>query len=181
MTLDELFEAFDSKLDIQWSKMHGGGEAGGFLVNDTKYVIQLTPIVIGDLDVMEASFHLYSVPGDKAFASTGKSKSPMAVYGVVVNALIDKLQKLKCDAVFFSTERRHSTDDEQHESKIKLYKFAAQRIAKKLGWETYLNENEFLLTRKYEGKSIKAFKHWQQAVQEALGDPMLFQTLKRNP
>jgi hypothetical protein len=166
MKLTDLVEAFDSSLELQWKSLSGGGIAAGFTVDDTNYVVQLTPIVIGDLKVDEASFHLYDVSGDKAFATAGTSTVPTTVYGVVINGLIQKLPALKCDAVFFSAERRHAANDKQHEQKLKLYKLAAQRIAKKLGWETYTDKNEFLLTREYQGATIGSFKHWQEEIRE---------------
>lgn len=166
MKLKDLIEAFDSALELQWNSLRGGGLAAGFIVDDIKYIVQLTPIVIGDMKVNEASFHFQDISGDKAFATTGTSTTPTTVYGVVINGLIKKLPELKCDAVFFSTERRHSANDKQHEQKLKLYKLAAQRIAKKLGWETYLAQNEFLLTRQYQGAAIGSFKHWQEDIRE---------------
>jgi hypothetical protein len=177
--LQDVAEAFDSRVDIDWHEA-AGGVTGGFSVNDVKYVLQLTPIVIEKLKVLEASFVLYDVQNDKGFATSGTtSTSPTAVYGVVANALIEKIPTLKCDAVFFSAERRHATDDEQHEAKLRIYKFAAQRIAKKLGWEMYTNKNEFLLTREYQGQSVKSFKHWQQELKEATGSSLNFPSLTR--
>lgn len=178
MKLEELIEAFDSKLDLTWYDLRGGGIAADFGVDSTRYTIQLTPIAIGDSDVAEASFIVSDVSGDKAFKTTGKSLSPTAVYGVVANALIDKLPSTKYKAVFFSAERRHSTSDEQHEAKIRIYEFAAKQIGRKLGWERYSNVNQFLLTREYEGPAINGFKHWQTELKEAQGNNP-YPTLKR--
>lgn len=180
MKLFEIVEAFDNQVDIIWNETSDGGVAGGFIVNDVKYLLQLTPIVIEKLKVLEASFMLYDVQGDKGFATSGRtSSSPTSVYGVVANALIQKLPTMKCDAVFFSAERRHATNDGQHEAKIRIYTFAAQRIAKKLGLEMYTDKNEFLLTREYQGASVKSFEHWQQQIKEAVGPSSNFPSLNR--
>lgn len=178
MILHELVEAFDSRFELDWNKIHGGF-VGGFAVNDVKYLLQLTPIVIEKMKVLEASFVLYDVQNDKGFASSGKTSSPTTVYGIVANALIEKLPTVKCDAVFFSAERRHATDDKQHEAKLRIYAFAAKRIAKKLGWEMYTNKNEFLLTREYQGESVLSFKHWREELKEALGPSFNFPSLNR--
>lgn len=170
--LQDIVEAFDSEINIDWHESHGA-HVGGFEVNSVKYILQLSPIVIQDLKVFEASFLLFDAQNDRGFATSGAtSTAPTAVYGIVANALIKKIPMVRCDAVFFSAEPRHSKDEDQHQSKLRIYKFAAQRISKKLGWELYLNANEFLLTREYHGKSIKSFKHWQEELREALeGSP----------
>lgn len=180
MTLNELVEAFDSALTLTWQPVKGGGEAAGFSVDDVNYILQLLPLTIDQLKVYEVSFHLYDESGDKAFASTGNTKSPTSVYGVVINGLIQKLEDWDGDAIVFETQRRHSASDEQHAAKVKLYELAAKRISKKLGWETYRGKNEFLLTKEYHGDSIKSFKHWQEEVREAVGLPTQFPSLERN-
>jgi hypothetical protein len=178
-SLHAVIEAFDSKLDIDWHEAQGGGVIGGFSVDDTDYVLQVTPgPSINNLKIFEISFHVHGISGDKGFAITGTSKSPTAVYGIVSNALIQELPKLKFDAVFFSSERRHSKDDAQHEAKLRIYKFAASRISKKLGLELYSNKNEFLLCSEYHGLEIGSFKHNNESLKEGL-DPSKFNKLKR--
>lgn len=170
MQLHDLFEIFDSRLDVEWKDVLGGGAAAGFKVGDVNYVVQLMPgpVLVRNLKVLEVSFFIYAVKGDEAFKSSGASTNPTAVYGVVANALIDRLPTENCDAVFFSAERRHATDEEQHKAKVRLYAFAAKQIAKKLGWQLYEDDNEFLLTKEYQGPAVSTFKHWQERVKEAL-------------
>jgi hypothetical protein len=180
MNLNDLFEIFDSKLELDWKDVRGGGAAAGFTVNGVDYVVQLMPgpLLGQGLKVLEASFFVHAAKGDSAFKSTGTSSTPSTVYGVVANALLERLPLEKGDAVFFSAERRHATDDEQHEAKMRLYDFAAKRISRKLGWELYTNKNEFLLTKDFHGPVVSGFKHWQQSIKEELG-PEPFPTIQR--
>lgn len=168
MILQDLVEAFDSKIDLDWKPSAAGGSMAGFSVDGVHYIIQLLPITINSRKIYEASFHLAKVSGDSSFKSGGTSTVASSVYGVVANGLIDRLKDGEYSSVFFSAERRHSMNDEQHASKLRIYKFAAQRIAKKLGWELYEAPEEFLLLEKYAGPSFGRFTHWQQSVSEAI-------------
>lgn len=179
MNLFELVEAFDSRVDLEWKLGAGGSSMAGFTVDGVRYIVQLLPIIINHRKVYEASFHLADTEGDSSFKTTGTSNSPTSVYGVVTNGLIDRLRDGQYSSIFFSAERRHSSSVSQHEVKLRIYQFAAKRIARKLGWEMYSAPDEFLLLDEYAGPSFGRFKHWQEEVREAVGDGP-FPTIKRN-
>lgn len=178
MNLVELIEAFDSKIDLDWKPGAGGSSMAGFMIDGVRYVLQLLPITVNYRKIYEASFHLADEKGDSSFKTTGASSSPSSVYGVVANGLIDRLRDGEYSSAFFSAERRHSSSDHQHEAKLRIYGFAAKRIARKLGWEMYCAPDEFLLLDEYAGPNFGRFKHWQEEVREAVGDGP-FPTLKR--
>lgn len=169
MTLVELIEAFDSQVDLDWKPGANGSSIAGFKVNGVGYILQLSSTYINHTRINEASFYLADKKGDKSFTSDGTSLVPTTVYGIVVNGLLERLKEGLYSSVFFSAERRHSTSAEQHLVKLRLYEFAAKRLARKLGWELYLAPEEFLLLDGYQGDKFGRFTHWQEQVAEALG------------
>lgn len=180
MKLHELVEAFDTAFDLDWKAAAGGGSMAGFAVNGVPYIVQLTPIQINRRKIYEASFYLAEIKGDQSYVSHGTSSVPTTVYGIVANGLIDRLKHGDYESIFFSAERRHSISDEQHEAKLRIYEFAARRIAKKLGWELYLAPDEFLVFSEFQGDKFGRFEHWQNQIREALGSIANFQSLNRN-
>jgi len=173
MRLVELLEAFDSSVDLQWRPISSGGEIAGFIVNEVPYVLQLVPVEVPGLEgvkTVEVSFFHHSIDGDDAFKTTFKtaaSESATTVYGVVLNGSVERLPSY--EAAFFTANRPHALDDDQHLRKIDIYASLAKRAAKRLGWELYKSHNGLLVTSEYKGAAIGKLKHWQQEIREAVG------------
>jgi hypothetical protein len=152
-----LLEILNSKIDFQW-KHTSTVHLAAFSVNGVRYQIQLEPAVVlpkelGGLAIYEASFLLLDEKGDKAYSSAGNSETPLSIYGVVLNAIVEIVDsgKIKCDGLFFTAEERHSKDKRNQESKVRIYKFLAERFAKRLGWTLFSSArsgaHEFLVMK----------------------------------
>ena len=152
-----LLEILNSSIDFQW-KTIPPVHLAAFSVNGVQYQIQLEPAIVlpkklGGLSIYEVSFLLLAVKGDKAYSSSGNSETPLSIYGVVLNSIIKIVEdeKINCDGLFFTAETRHSKDRQNHESKVRIYKFLAERFAKRLGWTLFSSTrdgaHEFLVMK----------------------------------
>lgn len=145
-------------IDLDWEDLHQVHVAS-FSVNGVQYQIQFEPAVVlpkrlGGLSIYEVSFLLLKIKGDSAYSSTGVCETPLSVYGIVLNGIIEHVEskKIKCDGLIFTAEKRHSRDQQNHESKVRIYKFLAERFAKRLGWVLFDSArngaHEFLVMEK---------------------------------
>ena len=152
-----LKELFDTKETIRWRE----GEDSDFTAtftgpNDQKYVIDITSleylnlpdraiIAAGKLLPDEASelfddgqgYHVEFRDVKKGKGITGLGGSDTAkIFGIVINALINKLKREKTDLVFFSAKEA---------SRKELYKKMAPLIATKLGMKQVNNGTYYFL------------------------------------
>lgn len=152
MTLTEIY---DTKVDITYT-VNGNIEYGAFKVDDLVYMIQFEgkPGVgfseqLKGKKVVEVSFHRADIKGDSAFGTTGDTKSTTAIYGVVVNAAIDKFKDY--DAYYATIEPRHSVDEKQFAQKHDIYEFLMHRVQKRTGATLYYRKNgtatDYLLSK----------------------------------
>lgn len=156
MELWELFEAFDSRVDIKWQG-HGSGEYGVFALDDKIYQIDLSKTLVPHLktkNAVEVSFHRAAMEKEKSFSSTNDITAPTAVYGTVANALTDRFNKY--DAFYFTAEERHSKNEDQYEKKARLYRILADRLSKRSGGTLYVSKSqgrtEYLISKIEPGK-----------------------------
>jgi hypothetical protein len=152
-----LLEILDASIDLVWVK-EKSTRVAAFSVNDIQYQLQFEPAVVlpkklGDLSIYEVSFLLLGIKGDAAYSSAGTSDAPLSVYGVVLNAITEYVRSgdFQCDGLIFTAENRHSRDQQNHESKVRIYKFLAERFAKKTGWTLFDSKrdgaHEFLVMK----------------------------------
>lgn len=150
-------ELFDTKEKIKWRQ----GEDTDFTAtftgpNDQKYVIDITSleyltlpdsaiIAAGKLLPDEASemfddgqgYHVEFSDVKKGKGITGLGGSDTAkIFGIVINALVDKIKREKTDLVFFSAKEASRKD---------LYKRMAPLIAAKLGMKQVNNGTYYFL------------------------------------
>lgn len=169
MTLDEVL---DYKPHAVWQQS-GQFELASFTHLEHAYVIQierknLRPLVGEKLKDAEVAFFRKDIGGDASFSSTGDTDYPFKVYGAVLNLLEDKLSEY--DTFYFSAEARHSDSARQFEQKIDLYRFMADRLAKRSGRQLFervdSRRHEFLVTT---SSSVDAsfIDHRHKALDEA--------------
>ena len=152
-----LKELFDTKEKIKWKE----GEDTDFTAtftgpNDQKYVIDITSleylslpdsaiIAAGKLLPDEASemfddgqgYHVEFRDAKKGKGITGLGGSDTAkIFGIVINALVDKIKREKSDLIFFSAKEA---------SRKELYKKMAPLIATKLGMKQVNNGTYYFL------------------------------------
>lgn len=152
-----LKELFDTKEKIKWRQ----GEDTDFTAtftgpNNQKYVIDITSleyltlpdsaiIAAGKLLPDEASemfddgqgYHVEFSDVKKGKGITGLGGSDTAkIFGIVINALVDKIKREKTDLVFFSAKEASRKD---------LYKRMAPLIAAKLGMKQVNNGTYYFL------------------------------------
>lgn len=152
-----LKELFDTKEKIRWRE----GEDTDFTAtftgpNDQKYVIDITSlewlnlpnaavIAAGKLLPDEANemfddgqgYHVEFRDDKKGKGITGLGGSDTAkIFGIVINALVDKLKREKAELVFFSAKEA---------SRKELYKKMAPFIASKLGMKQVNNGTYYFL------------------------------------
>ena len=152
-----LKELFDTKEKIKWKE----GEDTDFTAiftgpNDRKYVIVITSleylslpdsaiIAAGKLLPDEASemfddgqgYHVEFRDAKKGKGITGLGGSDTAkIFGIVINALVDKIKREKSDLIFFSAKEA---------SRKELYKKMAPLIATKLGMKQVNNGTYYFL------------------------------------
>jgi len=150
-------ELFDTKEKIKWSE----GEETDFTAtftgpNDQKYTIDITSleflnlpdsaiITAGKLlpeEVLDMfndgeGYHVEFRDVKKGKGVTGLGGSDTAkIFGIVINAIVDKIKKEKSDLVFFSAKEA---------SRKELYKKMAPLIAIKLGMEQVNNGTYYFL------------------------------------
>lgn len=139
----ELHEAFNTKIEFDWQK-YGDTFMAAFELNDTRYVVQLHPPIVPPVQgrkIAEVSFFLYDESDERKSFSTSKklTTTPTAVYGVVLNAALEKANDF--DGFYFTAEARHSSNDEL-EKKFKIYLALAQRACRNLGGTVYMRDGE---------------------------------------
>jgi hypothetical protein len=150
-------ELFDTKEKIRWRE----GEDTDFTAtftgpNDQKYVIDITSlewlnlpnsaiIAAGKLLPDEVSeifddgqgYHVEFSDVSKGKGITGLGGSDTAkIFGIVINAIVDKIKREKSDLVFFSAKEA---------SRKELYKKMAPLIATKLGMKQVNNGTYYFL------------------------------------
>lgn len=153
----KLKELFDTKEKIRWRE----GEDTDFTAtftgpNNRKYAIDITSLEYLDLpaDVLIAAdkllpedalemfndgqgYHVEFGDVEKGKGITGLGGSDTAkVFGIVINALIDKLKREKSELVFFSAKEP---------SRKELYKKIAPIVATKLGMKQVNNGKHYFL------------------------------------
>ena len=150
-------ELFDTKEKIRWR----GGEDSDFTStftgpNDQKYVIDITSlewlnlpnaavIAAGKLLPDEVSemfndgqgYHVEFRDDKKGKGITGLGGTDTAkIFGIVINALVDKMKREKAELVFFSAKEA---------SRKELYKKMAPLIASKMGMKQVNNGTYYFL------------------------------------
>jgi len=150
-------ELFDTKEKIKWSE----GEETDFTAtftgpNDQKYTIDITSLEflnLPDSAIIAAGkllpekvldmfndgegYHVEFRDVKKGKGVTGLGGSDTAkIFGIVINAIVDKIKKEKSDLVFFSAKEA---------SRKELYKKMAPLIAIKLGMEQVNNGTYYFL------------------------------------
>jgi len=152
-------ELFDTKEKIRWRE----GEETDFTTtftgpNDQKYVIDITSlewlslpdsatIAAGKLLPDAANemwedgqgYHVEFRDDKKGKGITGLGGTDTAkIFGIVINALVDKIKREKADLVFFSAKEA---------SRKELYKKMAPMIATKMGMKQVNNGTYYFLYR----------------------------------
>jgi len=152
-------ELFDTKEKIKWRE----GEETDFTAtftgpNDQKYVIDITSLewlnlpnaaitAAGKLLPDEANemfidgqgYHVEFRDVEKGKGITGLGGTDTAkIFGIVINALVDKIKREKADLVFFSAKEP---------SRKELYKKIAPLIATRLGMKQVNNGTYYFLYR----------------------------------
>lgn len=135
----KLAEVFNTQVNITWHTQ-GRFTLGGLVFNGQEYVVQIEtkPLFFDELsrgNTAEVSFFKNSDDTEKAHSTTGDVGQPFKLYGAVANSLGDQFQKY--DAFYFVAESRHSEDVGQYQTKIKIYQFLADRLAKTVGATVY--------------------------------------------
>jgi hypothetical protein len=150
-------ELFDTKEKIRWRE----GEDSDFTAtftgpNDQKYIIDITSlewlnlpnaaiIAAGKLLPDEVSemfndgqgYHVEFKDVKKGKGITGLGGTDTAkIFGIVINALVDKIKQEKADLVFFSAKEA---------SRKELYKKMAPMIATKMGMKQVNNGTYYFL------------------------------------
>ena len=150
-------ELFDTKEKIRWRE----GEDSDFTAtftgpNDQKYVIDITSleyinlpnnaiIVASELlpeEVLEMfndgeGYHVEFADASKGKGITGLGGADTAkIFGIVINALVDKIKREKADLVLFSAKEA---------SRKELYKKIAPMIATKMGMKQVNNGTYYFL------------------------------------
>jgi hypothetical protein len=142
-----LYEIFDTKLDLVWQK-HGDYELTAFIWDEQQFIIQIGPAVTVE-NAFEVCF-FRNEDSNQAFLKPAKSSDvvPSTVYGVVLNALADKISDVP---FYFSAEYFHSQNNKQFQQTVKLYEMLARRIARQKNGYFYQRRNrpnEFLVSLK---------------------------------
>jgi len=150
-------ELFDTKEKIRWRE----GEDSDFTAtftgpNDQKYVIDITSleyinlpnnaiVAAGNLlpdEVLEMfndgeGYHVEFADASKGKGITGLGGADTAkIFGIVINALVDKIKREKADLVLFSAKEA---------SRKELYKKIAPMIATKMGMKQVNNGTYYFL------------------------------------
>jgi len=132
----KLSEIFDSDVDLQW-QINGRFILTSFTANGIPYLIQIEkkPLYFDELKdkkTAEVSFARNDIEDTEKAHSTAKSSNFSApTYGVVANALTKKFEDF--DAFYFTANRRHSSSQDEFQSKANIYGILGNRIAKKTG------------------------------------------------
>lgn len=151
-----LEEIFDTKQNVEWNKT-GNFEFTSFTVNNIKYIIQIENTgskfpELNNYKNAEITFRLSNIKTDDAFHTANKlnkSISPLKVYGTVMNSLADKFKEY--DSFYFSVLKRHSTNNNEFDSKRRIYSDLLNRLRMK--YRTYKYEHkecdgiEFLVSK----------------------------------
>ena len=152
MKLDEIL---DSEIE-NLLQATAWGWYGSFTWGDAHFAVELRKTSITHVqsnNCFEGSFYRVNERGDNAFSTADRSSDepPVKVYGVVTNAMAYAWQHFDIDAVIFSAERRHASDDDQHAKKIHIYESIARRAWRKGGGFLHVrrtaSSTEWLLSR----------------------------------
>lgn len=155
MNLEEIFDSDPpSKLEpinVDWKEVGPSGWGAGFQWGSRRFVLQLLsfqpPHVPRELRTFEASFYLADVESDDAFSTVDSAEHPISneipvkVYGVILNALLNVWQTASIDAIYFSSEPRHSRDSDQQRRKERLYEMLARRAQRQGGGFLYVHRS----------------------------------------
>lgn len=176
MILDEIFDSDPpSELKpIEWKETGPEGWGTGFQWGERRFVLQLlrfTPVhVPANLRTFEASFYLADVEGDDAFSTINTPDSPsvnevpVKVYGVVLNALLKIWHTADIDAIYFTSEPRHSASAEQQRRKEQMYEMLARRAQRMGGGYLYVHRSwnvQWILS-----KMKIQHEYWQNVLKE---------------
>ena len=149
-------EVFDSSIEnLKWQR-RGRFELAKVSINDLEYVIQVEqkPLDVMELkkyNTAEVSFFLNVENDEQSHSTTGTAqRAAPSVYGVVLNALLDKFKEY--DAFYFTLMGRHSSSLKEVEQKKRIYIFLAGEIAKRTPntrvYDSRNNpEQEFLISK----------------------------------
>ena len=154
---DILKELFDTKEKIRWREGEDSDFTATFVgPNDQKYTIDITSIEFLNLpdnaviaagkllpeEVVEMfndgqGYHVEFRDVKKGKGITGLGGTDTAkIFGIVINAIVDKIKREKSDLVFFSAKEASRKD---------LYKRMAPLIATKLGMKQVNNGTYYFL------------------------------------
>lgn len=127
----KLEEIFDTKQNVEWQS-RGEFELTKFIVDNIEYVIQIQKMDNKNITetstrkIGELSFRLKNVSDDTAFSTKLNTTAPIKVYGIVLNALLEKFNEY--DGYYFIALKRHSINDEEYVTKIKIYQELLRRL-----------------------------------------------------
>ena len=154
---DILKELFDTKEKIRWREGEDSDFTATFVgPNDQKYAIDITSLLFLDLpdnaviaagkllpdEVLDMfndgeGYHVEFGDVKKGKGITGLGGTDTAkIFGIVINAIVDKIKREKSDLVFFSAKEASRKD---------LYKKMAPLIATKLGMKQVNNGTYYFL------------------------------------
>lgn len=171
----KLHEIFDSKIKFRW-RGESSYELTEFSVNEVPYALQIeTRKIPGASELKDGTaeisfFRADSKNIDLSYStSTDHQSAVTALYGIMLNALIQKSSEYK--AFYFSAEERHSSDLGQFEQKINLYDVLASRFSRKVGWTKYSHRSQFTLAHEIlvtDSELDKNNKYWLNPMLEVL-------------
>lgn len=167
-------EILDSEIpDVLYRTNHGW--RGEFKWGEHSFTVQLSKIAAPGVPkwlTYEVSFFRSDRRGDDAYSTNDPGKEiPVKVYGVVLNAVRKIWREHDLDALYFTAEPRHSSSEEQHERKERIYSFIAQRVFRAEGGFLYVRRGdgkhyptEWLLTR----EELPSTSYWTNSLHEGL-------------
>lgn len=147
----KLNEIFDTDLHIKPSQWQQRGRflMVGFKINNQGYTIQFEKKPIeGISNSAEFSFFRNDITdSEAAFSTTNNEKSPSKVYGIAANAALLMIDGF--DAIMITAERRHSSSNEEYNSKIRIYNSLVQSIQRKKEFKLYTIPEEYQQHKQY--------------------------------
>jgi hypothetical protein len=172
MKLDEIFDSEIPGLlqPVSW------GWQGQFGWGDEAYIVELFKTDIRDVESKnqyEGTFYASAIEGDAAFSTSivdraPHNEPPTPVYGVVINAFVERWTTEAIDAICFSAEKRHATDKDQHDTKVRQYNTMARAAQRRGGGYLYVHRgiaNEWLLS-----KEPVDSKYWTNILKEGMNE-----------
>jgi len=144
-------EIFDTNIGIKPEHWQQKGRflLVSFKINEQGYIIQIERKPIeGITNAVEISFFRSDVTdSEAAFSTTNDQKRPINVYGIVLNAVLPMIKNY--DAMLVTAERRHSSSDDEYETKIRIYNTLVDKMSRQSGVKLYTIPKEYNQNKKY--------------------------------